>query len=404
MAKISPIPTPLAYRWHRFVQQQLPAVTFVCIAALTLWMWNRQANLGNAVGTVEAIRVDVPAGADGLVQMPPPRDTWNRFDTVQADETVAVIGHFDDSLSHAKLQTIRMQVEEVGANMVAEAARFDIDLIIDVEGNEIDRGRRGDNIDWQIEALRLQILDQQTELAAAVKEYQKLSLTASYLVNAYKTGGSVSEQQVRENGLERDRVKTLIEKGRRSLEERKSLLRIENTRRDLKRDSETGHDAELREASRKILAPFKNQVEVLNAQMGEVQTEFNSLEVKAPISGEVTMIHAYPGQAVQAGDPIITIAQDSGRYIVSYVRSDQRVRVEPNMEVRVREKRSGARPLRAMIVDVGPQVEPVPEQHLRDPAQPEWGLPITIELPLDLDVRPGELIDIIFSGRMARKN
>ena len=121
-------------------------------------------------------------------------------------------------------------------------------------------------------------------------------------------------------------------------------------------------------------------------------------------SGEITMVHAYPGQAVQAGDPVVTIAQDSGRYIVSYIRADQRIRVEPNMEVRVREKRSGARPVRASIVKVGPQMELVPLQHLRDPTQPEWGVPITIELPPELDVRPGELIDIIFSSRMAQNN
>jgi membrane associated rhomboid family serine protease len=59
----------------------------------------------------------------------------------------------------------------------------------------------------------------------------------------------------------------------------------------------------------------------------------------------------------------------------------------------------GVLPVEARVLDVGQYVEEVPLQHRNDPAQPEWGFPVKIEVPPKLLLRPGEAIEIIFPRR-----
>ena len=40
---------------------------------------------------------------------------------------------------------------------------------------------------------------------------------------------------------------------------------------------------------------------------------------------------------------------------------------------------------------------------LADPNVPQWGLPVMISMPPELDVRPGELIDVTFRREGATK-
>jgi len=45
---------------------------------------------------------------------------------------------------------------------------------------------------------------------------------------------------------------------------------------------------------------------------------------------------------------------------------------------------------------IGPQGELIPPDQLRNPTVPEWGLPVSIALPADVELRPGEVVDLVF--------
>ena len=51
------------------------------------------------------------------------------------------------------------------------------------------------------------------------------------------------------------------------------------------------------------------------------------------------------------------------------------------------------------VSHVGPQIELIPEHQRQNPARPEWGLPVRIEMPDDLSARPGELLDVRFKKK-----
>jgi multidrug resistance efflux pump len=131
------------------------------------------------------------------------------------------------------------------------------------------------------------------------------------------------------------------------------------------------------------------------AKIQELEQKILAQDIKAPISGTIISIHRFPGQAVTAGQAIMTIASEKGDFIVTYVRQSQYIQPTAGMTVNVH-LRSAPRTLRSHITSVGPQVEKVPPEHLRDPRMLEWGLPVHIAIPPDTKLRPGELVDLFF--------
>jgi multidrug resistance efflux pump len=102
-----------------------------------------------------------------------------------------------------------------------------------------------------------------------------------------------------------------------------------------------------------------------------------------------------PGQQVKAGTVLFTIAADEPEYIVSYVRPTQRLHPEVGMTVAIR-PRNGREVAHAAVERVGPQIELIPSHQIRDQRIMEWGLPVRIQVPPSLQLRPGELVDLKF--------
>jgi multidrug resistance efflux pump len=132
------------------------------------------------------------------------------------------------------------------------------------------------------------------------------------------------------------------------------------------------------------------------AHIRELEMRMLQSVIKAPIGGTVVEIHRRPGEMVQAGQTIMVIAADRPDYIVSYVREDQAIRPAAGMAVDVRPREMPRTVLRSRVRSVGPEVERVPEPQLRDHRVPEWGVPVEVELPPDVLLKPGSLVDIIF--------
>lgn len=119
-----------------------------------------------------------------------------------------------------------------------------------------------------------------------------------------------------------------------------------------------------------------------------------TVDITAPLSGQVVALHRKPGDAVKAGQLLVSIAAERGRFITTYVRSEQRVQPEPGMAVDVRLKSDPSKTYRTTVERVGPQYEQVPPAQLRDRKAEEWGLPVIIAAPPEAALKPGELVYI----------
>ncbi len=130
-------------------------------------------------------------------------------------------------------------------------------------------------------------------------------------------------------------------------------------------------------------------------RIDELRARIQSRDIKSPIDGTVVEINHRPGQSTKPGQPIMVIAANRGDYIVGYIRQNQALRPTPGMVVEIRERLVGATPIRSYVQSVGPQVEPMPTRHLKNPQISEWGIPLQIAVPSELDIKPGEMVDLV---------
>jgi multidrug resistance efflux pump len=117
-------------------------------------------------------------------------------------------------------------------------------------------------------------------------------------------------------------------------------------------------------------------------------------DVIAPRAGQIISVHHEPGQAVNTGQALFTVAADHGRYVTTYLRADQRAQPTPGMAVDVRGRSPSSKTVRAIVERIGPQYQAIPAAQLRDRKAEEWGLPVIIALPPEASLRPGELVYI----------
>ena len=377
------IPTPWTYKWQRFRYGALPVLSFAVSVMLSLSLWDLQARRSNVVGEVAAVRIAVAAGTDGVL-LPLSQRQWTLFDTVQANQTIA---RLDDRPAQAALETFRKELTRLRSEVDAAAAR------IELERSNLDRDHRREavRLAWQIERQRLQVLDRRAVIETDRVELQReITLLASQ--ESLLERNAFARSEVVQSRFRRDEVAKRIEQNTAALVEAEQQRKSAMER--LKNFPELVPSAVAR-----LLAAVQARTAVQECRIRELQLQIASLEVRAPISGTISAIHLWPGQAIRAGDPIVTIAADHSRYIVSYVRQEQRFRPTTGTLVAVRLRDPGSRATQATVERVGPQVEPVPIHQLRDPKVPEWGLPVRITLPPALNVRPGELMDITFKSK-----
>ena len=375
------VPIPYARRLQRIQHSALPVISFLACVFLSLWLWQRQGQMPNAVGEVEAVRIDVASGSDGvLVSLP--HGQWTLFDRVEANTVIACL---DDRPIRAEMATLMAELARLRGELDATLEQIQIEQ----SEREQDHQREYRRLAWQAQKHRLDVLDRRTIIEADRVDEQRLERKIAFL-EPLQEKGMVSDMEITDLRLQRDEVRKRIEENEQALAESKQQR--EATAAAL------SDFADIRMTSiDKLLRPLEAAITVGERRLDELEVSIDGLEIRSPISGTICAIHKWPGQNLQAGDPVLTVASEHGRYIVSYVRQEQRMRPAVKMPVKLRPHGSRDLLVSAVVERVGPQVELVPPHHRRDAAIPEWGQPVFILPPEKFTLRPGELIDITFN-------
>jgi multidrug resistance efflux pump len=356
----------------------LPVLMFGGAVVVSIWLWGRHFGLPLTVGEVQAVRVDAVAPVDGLLREVP---DWlpDLFGTVQAKQVVARLDSQAATTTLARMQSdlARLRVSLEG---------FVIRTTVSTDVAEQARLREAGSLARDIESLRLGIVVREgqieTDKAEVARLAERIKAAQELVAKGLDSGLTLRDFQ-----MQRDVVQTRLEANRKALDE--ARVQKASSEERLGKFSAT----EVAEAE-KMLAPIREAVLAQEQLLQDVKRQIQSLEIRSPFTGTITAIHAWPGQNVRAGTPILTIAATQGQYIVSFVRQEQRVVPTVGMTVDVRVRSMPRRSSRSEIEKVGPQVEPIPAHHLRDPRVPEWGLPVRIAIPGDMTLRPGELVDV----------
>jgi hypothetical protein len=104
---------------------------------------------------------------------------------------------------------------------------------------------------------------------------------------------------------------------------------------------------------------------------------------------------------VATGGMIATIAADYGRHIVGYLPEGSPINLKAGMQVTLRTRAAGSRPLASQIEQVGRRIERIPTHQLAGSNVRQYGTPVRIKMPSDALLQPGALVDVIFHRSMA---
>jgi len=377
------ISTPWRLRWHRFRYTTLPLIGLGAFTLLTLLLWTRQGEMPHAIGEIEAIRVDVASTLSGIL-MPLPQGPWALYETVEPNQVVAQL---DDRPLQAEMATLKQELDRLQKELGAVAAKLAV--------SEANRG-----LSYMTDAVRLNVefeqrsltaLERQSEVAVNRLEAQRRTVYYDCLKPLYDKK-IVSELELNNARMLRDEaVARLAENtkvlGQAETEKKAAEARLQQLPKFLPADVE------------KELAPIAAAALVQEAKIKELDVQIGRLTIRSPIHGMISVIHRWPQSAIRAGDPIVTIASDERRYLVSYVRQEQHVDPKVGMDVDVRKRAAISPTVRTVVERVGPQIEQIPVHLARDPKFPEWGVPVRITLPKDFYGRPGELFEVTFKTR-----
>ncbi len=382
----SRIPTPWAVRSQRLRQRFLPPLAFAGLTGLVLWMWHQDIPAPHTIGEVEAIRSMMTAGASGLLTEPADGQRWQVLDKIEAHQ---VLARLDDPLLTQQLVTQQAELARIKLEVEAATGK----LSFDFSNQQRDHLHEQIRLAWRREQRRVSALQTQVQLAVDRILEQRLDAAADRAEVLFRQSTpqlrAATELESLQARLACDEVAARIAANEKTLAEQHRQIA----------QAETGFDdyppLRLPEVA-PLLAPLQAAITTQTSRMDEVRRQIDGLVIRAPFAGEVAAIHAWPGQRVKLGDPIVTIASHERRYIVTFVRADQALHPVPADRVRVRRRHSLLHSEETTIEQVGSQFEPVPSQHLRDSRLPEWGILVRVALPRHLSVRAGELVELTF--------
>ena len=377
------IPIPWKQRWRRFRFEILPTLGLLAFGALTVWLWSNSGGMPHTIGEVEAIRVEITSPLDGILAQPA-GGPWALFERVEPNQLVAQL---DDRPIRAQLATL---TEELGR------LRKELDAAVEkIAVTESDRVRahwtETIRLSVELEQRRIALLDRQVLVAVDRLEAERTNTRLECLKPLYAKK-MVSELEINDAKMLRE------EAAKRLAENLKLLSECETQTKDAEARQQKIPDFRRTDVP-KELAPITAAADVQQAKIRELEVQIARMTIRAPIGGLICCVHHWPGEAVHAADPILTLAAEQGRYIVSYIRQEQRIEPKVGMAVDVRVRAPLSTPYSTVVERIGPQIEAIPAHQCRDPKIPEWGLPVRITVPVELAIRPGQLLDVTFKTR-----
>ena len=399
MSDRSPIPVPFAHRVRRFRRRALPGISFVLSVVMAGWLWQHQVELPHAVGEVEALQMQVEARVSGQFIPLAERSTgqWQLFDRVIAGQVIGAIDNV--AVSDALRQSVR-QMEELSRQLqhVADG------MVMVTEPDKATTGSDSESVDTTTA---------DRALWDAVVRFEKLQLEKCiYRANFHRhrmqllrlpsddstDAGLVSTDLP--SSLSLDMAASELEgKTRAELTANLSFLQraAEGAEQELAQILELhGDSPEFTQMRVRLTAPLRTALHNAQSAMEAQTRDAERSELRSPLTGFVVKIGKMPGQGVDPGQPVLTVAADQSQYVISYLSETYPVLPTAGSSVMLRLRNRNRAAHLSIVENVGPQVQEIPNHLTADSRTQQWGIPVRIKLPPDLAALPGSLLDVTF--------
>jgi multidrug resistance efflux pump len=346
------------HRWRDARMRVLPVVVFVAALCAIAALWKENVAAPTLVGQAEPVVANVSSQKPGvLAQL-----AVVRFQRVKAGDPVGQLMVADPRLLDSSLAVIRAEIEMLRVNMKPVAQQ---------QHNAMDYNRV--RLEWMRD--RAQLASARVSMQLAESEYHRTDELFKQRI--------MSQQQL-------DQAKASYEGLQKQVEE---FTRLVNEGEQNFQTLQLTNAVGINKISED---PLHAAIAVQESKLRLTEAELSPISLKAPIDGTVSMIYHRSGEAVTAGQPIVSIATLSPVRIVGYLRPPLSPEPQVGARVEVRTRGLHREVGQAQVVEVGTQLETLPAT-LASPfkmASVELGLPLSISLPPNLKIRAGELVDI----------
>jgi len=333
----------------------------VSFGASTL-LWRGHISAPTLFGQAEPVLADVSSYKPGVVA----ELTVTRFQKVKAGDSIGKVLVTEPRILASSLAVIQSEIDLL---------RTEMKPVLTQQRNAIDYNQF--HLDW---------MRQRTQLATARVNLQ-LAETEYHRMNELFKDNIISARVFDQAKASRDRLQSEVDELARVVtdgEQRFQQLQLTNAT----------------EISKVTDDSLRAAIGVQEAKLRLTEAELSPLPVKAPIDGIVTMVYHRAGEAITAGQPILSISTLEPARIVGYLRPPllSEPKVGMKVEVRTRGLRRGVG--EAKILEVGSQYEVIPPVLLGPIkfSNLELGLPVNISLPPKLKIRAGELVELTLLG------
>jgi multidrug resistance efflux pump len=356
--RLPAIPTPVSAVWREFRIQVVPFVVFAVVVGATVFVWKTLPLSSDIRGVGEGMRSLVTSPRIGVLQ----RVEVQPYQWVEAGDPLVTILPFDPgaqlSLLQSELQLTRLRLEP----SIADQQALNYEQI---------------RVDW---------LKLKNELATAKIRLQQSENAIPRNEDLFKEGlisKDIYEGIVRDRDVYKAEVR----------EKTASIEQIEARMAQLRPIGESPSPG-TNQFSASVIAD-------LDQRMAKVQTNWNAITLVAPISGRVHMLARRESEYVREGEPLVMIASPRSDRIVAYMRQPLSFEPQPGMAVDVQTQNRQRQRFTTTIAEVGAQLVAITNglAYMQQGALVDMGLPIILAVPANIQLRPGETVNVALHSR-----
>ena len=383
-------PTSYLSRLRRHI---LPILVWLCVVACVVGLFTRRSQRFEVLGIAHGQVRQIAANCTGRLKSMPVQ----LFDQVSLGQPVAVVDTILDNEQpqgqlQAQLSTILAEIEHLTSQLVPTQD----DLIAEKTDRETNRLSDSRRFSVDVENARLDILRYRALIETDRIMLKDLALEVQTLKELVAQE-AVAPYELQKAQVQYETQAKKIEENEQLLEQAKIALKQTQQRYDeyirFKPHHPSVEDA---------LEVIRKAIKIQERRMDEVLLQIEALEplktlkLIAPIDGIVSQILHWPGEAVLASEPILTITEVKPTEIIAYALEDQVNQIQKGMAVELM-KRNVSKKIevaRSQITYIGPVIEQLPARLWRNPNIPEWGRPFVIKAPPQMKLITGEVVGI----------
>lgn len=384
--------SPISYL-SRLRRHILSILVWLCVVACVVVLFTRRSQRFEVVGIAQGQVRQIAANCTGRLKSIPVQ----LFDQVSLGQPVAVVDTIVDNEQpqdelQAQLSTILAEIEHLTSQLVPTQD----DLLAEKVDRETSRLNESRRFSVDVENARLEILRYRALIETDRIMLEDLNLEVQ-TIKELLAQEAVAPYELQKAQVQYESLAKKIAENGQLLEQAKSALKLAQQRHDEYTQYKPYHPS-----VEDALNVIRKAIKIQERRMDEILIQIEALEPRkslkltAPIDGVVSQILRWPGEAVLASEPILTITEVHPTEIIAYALEDQADQIQKGMAVELVKQHASKKIeiARSQIIYIGPLIEQLPVRLWRNPNFPEWGRPFIIKAPPQMKLITGEVVGI----------